>query len=81
MSGMSTPIVVFCSSAPADEPWLRKLENHLALLKRQGLITIWHNRQLTAGINWQEAIETHLKSTSIILEVVTLICRGVHKSR
>jgi hypothetical protein len=31
-----------------DEVWLRKLETHLSLLKRQGLISLWHDRLIVA---------------------------------
>jgi hypothetical protein len=38
------PLEVFCSYAPQDERWLRKLIAHLKLLERQGLMLIWYDR-------------------------------------
>jgi len=40
MSEGHTSVEVFCSYAHEDEAWLRKLETHLSLLKRQGLISL-----------------------------------------
>src|SRR5690242_12050016 len=71
MSGMSTPVEVFCSCAPEDEGWLLKLETHLALLKQQGLITLWHRRLLSPGQNWQDRIDSHLERASIILLLIS----------
>ncbi len=45
----STAIEIFCSYAHEDEVWLRKLETHLSLLKRQGLISLWHDRLIVTG--------------------------------
>src|SRR6266436_648369 len=67
----STPIEIFCSYAHEDESWLRKLETHLSLLKRQGLISLWHARLITPGTDWAHAIDTHLETASVILLLVS----------
>jgi hypothetical protein len=46
MPESTTPIEVFCSYAPADEPWCRELEAHLSLLRRQGFVATWHRRDI-----------------------------------
>jgi hypothetical protein len=50
---------------------LKKLETHLSMLKRQGLIVTWHHRQITAGKDWTQAIDTHLNSASVILLLIS----------
>src|SRR5947199_141348 len=50
MVATSSPIEIFCSYAHEDESWLLKLETHLSLLKRQGLISLWHDRLIASGI-------------------------------
>ena len=65
------PIEIFCSYAHEDEHLLKKLETHLSLLKRQGLIVTWHRRQITAGTDWTQAIDTHLNSASVILLLIS----------
>ncbi len=68
---VSTPVEIFCSYAHEDEAWRQKLETHLSLLKRQGLISLWHDRLITAGTDWTHAIDTHLETASIILLFVS----------
>jgi hypothetical protein len=71
MAGSLTPVEVFCSYAHEDETWLRKLETHLSLLKRQGLISFWHDRQILPGIDWVKTIDQHLETASVILLLVS----------
>jgi hypothetical protein len=40
---------VFFSYAHEDEALRDKLAKHLKLLERQGVITAWHDRDITAG--------------------------------
>jgi len=71
MQGPQKPIELFCSYAHEDEAHLQKLETHLSILKRQGLISTWHDRQITAGTEWAQAIDTHLNSASVILLLIS----------
>src|SRR5216683_422089 len=82
-----TPVEIFCSYAHEDEAWLRKLERHLSLLKRQGLISLWHDRLITPGTDWAASIDTHLETASVILLLVSAdffssnYCFGVEMQR
>ncbi len=64
-------ISVFLSYAHEDEPLLRQLETHLSLLKRQGLISTWYDRQIIPGTNWAKVIDGRLEQASIILLLVS----------
>ncbi|MBV9689866.1 MAG: toll/interleukin-1 receptor domain-containing protein [Ktedonobacteraceae bacterium] len=66
-----TPIEMFCCYAREDETWLRKLETHLSLLKRQALISLWYDRLILPGANWAKALDTHLETASVILLLVS----------
>ena len=44
-----TPMKVFYSYAHEDESLRDELAKHLAILKRHGLISAWHDRDITAG--------------------------------
>src|SRR5437016_9133364 len=87
MVAASTPIEVFCSDTHEDGAWLQKLETHLSLLRRQGLISLWHNRLIVPGTDWAHAIDTHLETASIILLLVSAdflasnYCYGVEMKR
>lgn len=82
-----TPIEIFCSYAHEDEEWRKKLETHLSLLKRQGLISLWHDRLIVAGTNWAKEIDTHLETASVILLLVSAdfltsnYCVGIEMKR
>jgi hypothetical protein len=71
MSEMQKPIEIFCSYAHEDEFLLKKLETHLSMLKRQGLIATWYDRKLTAGAEWAQVFDTHLGSASVILLLIS----------
>ncbi len=64
-------IEVFFSYAHKDEELRDELANHLKLLERQGVISAWHDRQITAGTNWEGQIDEHLESAKIILLLVS----------
>ncbi len=62
---------MFISYAHEDELLCKDLEKHLTLLKRQGFITTWHDRNISAGTEWAHEIDTHLKTADIILLLVS----------
>ena len=65
------PAEVFFSYSHRDEELRDELAIHLSMLKRQGIIAAWHDRQITAGSDWAGAIDTHLNSASVILLLVS----------
>src|SRR5450759_3630163 len=87
MAGSSQPIEVFYSYAHEDEAFRNTLEKHLSLLRRQGLITAWHNRQILPGTDWAQALDTHLERASVILLLISAdflasdYCYGIEMKR
>jgi TIR domain len=71
MPNTLTPIKVFCSYAHEDELHLQVLKTHLSGLQRQGRISTWYDRQIIAGTNWAQAIDTHLETASLILLLIS----------
>jgi hypothetical protein len=67
----TAPIEVFFSYADEDEQVKDELVKHLSILKRQGVITAWHNRKITAGTEWAGEIDTHLNTASVILLLIS----------
>jgi hypothetical protein len=65
------PITLFYSYSHADEALRKKLESHLALLKRQGHLDDWHDRKIDAGTEWAGALDGHLAKADIILLLVS----------
>lgn len=64
-------VKVFYSYSHKDEKLRDTLEDHLALLKRQKVISEWHDRGIGAGREWVGEINEHLKSADIILLLVS----------
>ena len=65
------PAQLFYSYSHKDERFREQLETHLSILRRQRLISEWHDRKIDAGTEWKDAIDDHLKAASIILLLVT----------
>jgi hypothetical protein len=70
-SGSGPPVEVFVSYSHRDEALRRALEDHLALLRRQGVISVWHDRRISAGTEWAGQIDEHLASAGVILLLVS----------
>src|SRR6266849_519414 len=87
MSGACIPIEVFYAYAHKDAPFRNRLENHLSLLSRQGLITQWHDRHILPGVDWAQTIDTHLERASVILLLISAdflasdYCYGIEMKR
>jgi HEAT repeat protein len=62
---------LFFSYAHKDEPLRDELAKHLSLLKRQNIITDWHDRNITAGTDWAQAIDDNLNTANIILLLIS----------
>ncbi len=56
---------MFISSADDDRPHLEKLEEHLANLKPQGLVTIWHRSKIASGDEGAGGVDRELESAEI----------------
>src|SRR5215469_1243043 len=62
---------IFICYAHEDELLLNKLKAHLRPLQRQGLIEVWHDRDINAGTEWEREISNHLNEANIILLLVS----------
>jgi hypothetical protein len=67
----SGPIAVFISYAHRDEPYRRKLETHLSLLKREGVIATWHDRRIVPGDDWADEINAAIGNADLVLFLVS----------
>src|SRR5436853_5763108 len=65
------PVNIFFCYAHEDEALLNKLKAHLRPLQRQGLIDVWHDRDISAGTEWERKIDEHINSAQIILLLVS----------
>src|SRR6266699_2393156 len=81
------PVKMFFCYAHEDEALLKKLKTHLKLLQRQHLIDIWHDRDISAGTEWEREISHHLNTAQVILLLISPdfmdsdYCYGVEMKR
>ena len=61
------PVKIFFCYTREGEQLLNKFKNHLIPLKPTGLIEIWHDRDISAGTDWEQQIKSHLNEAQIIL--------------
>jgi formylglycine-generating enzyme required for sulfatase activity len=64
-------VAIFFSYAHEDEQLRDELSKHLRILERQGVISTWHDRKITAGSEWKGEIDTHLESAQTILLLIS----------
>lgn len=64
-------IKIFFSYCHADEDLRDELEKSLAMLKRQGKITSFHDRRIISGANFDDAIDSNMSEADITLFLVS----------
>lgn len=64
-------IKLFFSYSHRDEDLRNELESHLAPLKREGVIDVWHDRQISPGKHFGSEISKHLEESQIILLLIS----------
>ena len=62
---------LFFSYSHKDEALRDELDKHLSILKRQGIINVWHDRRINAGAAIDTEISNNLKSANIILLLIS----------
>jgi internalin A len=65
------PVRVFVSYAHRDERDMKRLEAHLKLAERQRLISVWYDRLLKPGDEWDPRILEELDRAAIIVMLVS----------
>ncbi|MBV8128140.1 MAG: TIR domain-containing protein [Planctomycetaceae bacterium] len=65
------PIRLFYSYSHKDEELRKELEDHLSLLRRQGVISGWHDRMIGAGEEWKGQLDKNLEESQIILLLIS----------
>jgi TIR domain len=78
-------VKVMLCYAREDEELLERLKAHLSTLKDR--VDIWHDRNISAGADWQSEISSHLEEAQIILLLISPdffnseYCRGIEMAQ
>ena len=65
------PIKLFFSYSHKDEDLRNEMVKHLSILKRQGVLEAWHDRNIDAGTEWASEIDERLNEAQIILLLIS----------
>jgi TIR domain len=71
MAPVPKAVAIFYSYAHKDEKYRDDLAASLALMKRQGIIREWYDRDLVPGEQWENKIYGELESADLILLLVS----------
>lgn len=69
--GFDILISVFMSYSHKDEDLRNELETRLAMLKREGIVDVWHDRRIVPGEEIDPAISVALEEAQLILLLVS----------
>jgi hypothetical protein len=84
---MLRSIEILLCYAREDEDLRQELEKHLRVLQLQNVINVWHDRNISAGMEWEREIDQHLSNAQIILLLVSpdfmvsKYCYGIEMKR
>lgn len=61
----------FISYSHRDEKALERLHTHLAIMRREGLISAWYDREILAGDGFDQKIEKALDESEVFLALTS----------
>lgn len=62
---------VFVSYSHKDESHREDFEDHLVMLRRRGVIDVWHDRKILPGAEWKGEIDDNLEEADIVIFLVS----------
>ena len=62
---------MFISYSHKDTLFKESFEEHLSSLKRNGIISVWHDRKISAGDEWKNQIDSNLENADIIIFLIS----------
>lgn len=62
---------LFISYSHKDESFMEEFEEHLSQLKRNKIISLWHDRKLVAGGDWKGGIDSNLESSDVVILLIS----------
>lgn len=87
MADISPSIRIFVCYAHRDESLLNRFKKQLRPFLEQGIIEVWHDRDISPGVEWEPEISSNLDAAHVILLLISpdfmesSYCRGVEMKR
>jgi hypothetical protein len=63
---------IFISYSHKDEQWKDRVESHLGVLARQGLLEFWSDRKISVGDDWFTSIENEINQADAALLLISV---------
>lgn len=64
-------LAFFLSYSHKDVALKDKLDEHLTALKRSGMVSLWQDKQIEAGDDWDKKIKKKLKDADVVLLLIS----------
>ncbi|WP_309043584.1 toll/interleukin-1 receptor domain-containing protein [Marinobacter sediminicola] len=62
---------LFISYSHKDETHREDFEDHLSVLKRRGVVDVWHDRRIVPGSEWKGEIDRNLEEADIVVLLIS----------
>ncbi len=62
---------LFISYSHKDESHRDDFEDHLSVLKRRGVVDVWHDRRIVPGSEWKGEIDRNLEEADIVVLLIS----------
>ncbi len=62
---------LFISYSHKDADWLDRVQTHLAILRMQGQVTAWSDKDIQAGDRWNDDIEAAMREADVAVLLVS----------
>ncbi|WP_413989065.1 toll/interleukin-1 receptor domain-containing protein [Labrys okinawensis] len=62
---------LFVSYSREDREWLKRFSQHVAVLERRGLVELWSDARLEAGVKWENEIDEALAEARVAVLIVS----------
>jgi hypothetical protein len=66
------PLHVFYSYSHIDTKYKAELDKHLEMLRKEGVITTWHDGKIVPGSEWEVEIRTNLEKADIVILLISV---------
>ena len=54
-----------------DARWLQRLRVHLTSLEREGILDLWDDTNITAGMKWKDELQIAIASSTVAVILVS----------
>ena len=62
---------VFVSYGHQDADWLKRFQQHIALLERLDLVDLWADTRVSSGAEWEREIEVALTNAKVAVLLIS----------